>query len=225
MKKIFRFIIILQLTILFISNCNVLNNNVKNGYVIIGAKFPEKSFSIKKIPDTTNIIKLEVNSKDLPNGLFFELTKDKPSIKFQAPEGDTIATANAYDINNKLLAFGFASFYVKPYINNKVEIEMIEVEGQNGNQSSPTPTPTPSTNPNPNVTPTPFNNGGDSNGTTSPIPQSSSSVLISPSSTPSPTTSPETNGNGGVNTSPQQKANVNINVITSTPIPSGITVQ
>lgn len=222
MKKIFRFIIILQLTMLFISNCNSLNNSVKNGYVIIGAKFPEKSFSVKKIPDATNIIKLEINSKDLPNSLFFELTKDKPSVKFPAPEGDTIATANAYDINNKLLAFGFSSFYVKPYINNKVEIELIEVDGQNGNQSSPIP----STITNPNITPTPSNNNGANvNGTASPIPQSSPSVIDSPNSTPSPTTSPETNGNGGVNTSPQQKANVNINVITSTPIPSGITVQ
>jgi hypothetical protein len=221
MRKLFKFIIILQFIVLFISNCNILNNNVKTGYVIIGAKFPEKTFNVKKIPDATNIIKLEINSKGLPNGLFFELTKDKPTVKFPAPEGDTIATANAYDINNKFLAYGFSAFFVKPYINNKVEIEMIEVEGANGNTSSPIP----STIETPNVTPTPSDNGSGIIGTASPIPQNSSSPTVTISPTPTTTPSAENNGGGSGSSSTQPKVNTNINVITSTPIPSGITIQ
>lgn len=221
MRKLFKFIIILQFIVLFISNCNILNNNVKTGYVIIGAKFPEKTFNVKKIPDATNIIKLEINSKGLPNGLFFELTKDTPTVKFPAPEGDTIATANAYDINNKLLAYGFSAFFVKPYINNKVEIEMIEVEGANGNPSSPIP----STIETPNVIPTPSDNGSGVIGTTSPIPQNSSSPTVTISPTPTTSPSTENNGGGSGSSSNQPKVNTNINVITSTPIPSGITIQ
>lgn len=221
MRKLFKFIIILQFIVLFISNCNILNNNVKTGYVIIGAKFPEKTFNVKKIPDATNIIKLEINSKGLPNGLFFELTKDKPTVKFPAPEGDTIATANAYDIDNKLLAYGFSAFFVKPYINNKVEIEMIEVEGANGNPSSPIP----SIIETPNVTPTPSDHGSGVIGTTSPIPQNSSSPTVTISPTPTISPSTENNGGGSGSSSNQPKVNTNINVITSTPIPSGITIQ
>ncbi|MEK7431993.1 MAG: hypothetical protein AABZ74_02585 [Cyanobacteriota bacterium] len=122
MKKILRFILLVQIFI--ISNCNIINNEIKVGYIIIGVKFPEKQFNVKKIPLTTNKIELELSGTYIPNTLKFILTPEIPKLKLITPSGNMNLKVNAFDINNKLLAQTISVFYVKPYIHNIVEMEL-----------------------------------------------------------------------------------------------------
>lgn len=216
MKKVLKFSVFLQslVTLFVLNNCSDITNTQRNtGYITIIAKFSEKQFNIKTIPESTNKIKLILNGNGIRTPMYFDLTKEKPSIRFESPNGDKIISAIAIDDKNTPLAIGITGLYVKEYQNNRVELNLIEfIKNSEGLNPSPTAIPNSSIQPssNPSVS-------------TSPIPSSSTSASPTPLESISP--SPSQHENGGSSSTNAPRVNANINVITSTPIPSGITIQ
>lgn len=218
MKKVLKLSAFLQglVTLFILNNCsNIINTQKNTGYITIIAKFSEKQFNIKTIPESTNKIKLILNGNGITKPMHFDLTKEKPSIRFESPNGDKIISAIAIDDKNTPLAIGLTGFYVKENQNNKVELSLIEFI-KNGEGLNPSPTPIPSSSIQPSSNPS-------VNFSSSPIPSSSPSTSPTPLETISP--SPYENENGGSSSTNSPRVNANINVITSTPIPSGITIQ
>lgn len=213
MKKTIRLILMLLLIILLIGSCNFPTSTNKFGYIIISAKFPQNSFKIKTIPLATTKIGIELSGDGLPKILNFTLTPEKSELTILTYIGKKTILATAYDDSNNILAFGKNSAFLQENTHNKVEIILIE----GATSEYPTGIQTPAITEIP-TTPT---IGGE---ITSSTPIASTKPTEKPIPTINPTASPSSMASSASNTNtyiPEVRANINI--ILSTPIPSGIT--
>lgn len=222
MKKTIRLILILLLIILLIGSCNFSTNTNKFGYIIISAKFPQNGFKVKTIPLNTTKIGLEISGEWLDETLKFTLTPQKPELKLLTFSGNKNIVAIAFDDTNNILGSGKNSVYVHPNTHNKVEITLVEGIAPNGSAiiTSPSPTTTPIINITPTATPNGSGVDNTNNQTANPTTKPTDIVTTEPTSSPSPSNNGLTNNNTSIY---YPEIKTNINIITSTPIPSGIT--
>lgn len=211
----------LLFVLLIASNCvNFGRSDI--GYIVVSAKFPQNGFKIKTIPAKTTKIGLIITGEGVNTPMNFALSPTTSSLTIPAIKGNKNFSATAFDDSGKVLAFGKNSLYVKPDIYNKVEIDL--VEGAIPEDITASSSPSPSSNITASPTQTPSNIVPTDNASGSPanIDPSASPV---PSDSPSPTATPSPSPTSSSNSSTYIPAiNVNVNLVASTPIPSGISL-
>lgn len=212
MKKNLKFIIFLQAIAIFITSCNIIivnPNNKDEGLLVIEVKFIEESFGIKMIPSETEKINIEISGECLKNKIVLTTSYKNPNVCINVAKGMKHISVKAI-YSNRIIAYGENSIFVYPCVKNRVKVNLI-------NTSNCLKNPVPSEINQPSSTSTDI--------TSSPT----SSIITLPSVMPttSPTASPSSSSTGYLKSSSTYYPNMNaqLNVINSTPIPSGVTVQ
>lgn len=106
-------------------SCGV--NNSEYGYLSAKVKFPDKAFSVKAIPESTDFILIQVKGENLDKAITFDLHKESPvRIIENIPKGNKNILIKAYDNKSSLVAFGADNIDIIPGILNKVEVTLKE---------------------------------------------------------------------------------------------------
>lgn len=211
MKKNLKFIIFLQAIAIFITSCNIIivnPNNKDEGLLVIEVKFIEESFGIKMIPSETEKINIEISGECLKNKMVLTTSYKNPNVCINVAKGMKHISVKAI-YSNRIIAYGENSVFVYPCVKNRVKVNLI-------NTSNCLKNPVPIEINQPASTNTDI--------TSSPT----SSIITLPSVIPSTmataTTTPSTDYLKSSSTY-YPNMNTQLNIITSTPIPSGVTVE
>lgn len=252
MKKIFKSLLLLSLCNILVDCTNYTNNN--EGYLNIGIKFPEKGFTVKKVPDATKLIYVQIIDEnpevrpfesDISKPVNFNLTREYSKKLIGVIGGNKNIIAEAINAKNQVIGLARGKIHVIPKIHQSVTLEMFEVEPRPRGGGVPiatnipvTPTPTPSIT-GPGTPVTSFPSSSNTNITVTPTPSSiasSTNTSNNGSSSNSGSSSGSSGGsigggssggnnNGGGGSTSNQPINLNVTIPTPVPTPSGITVQ
>ncbi|MFN8578447.1 MAG: hypothetical protein U0354_16580 [Candidatus Sericytochromatia bacterium] len=107
--------------------------NTKYGYLATKVKFPDNThFSIKFVPEKTQIILVQIKGKGLNTPITFELSRNFTTrIIDTIPVGEKNITAKALDLSSKVLAIGGTTVNIIPNRLNKAELELKEYKEEN----------------------------------------------------------------------------------------------
>ena len=214
---------ILLFVLLLASNCvNFGGSNI--GYIVVAAKFPQNNFKIKNIPAKTTKIVLVISGDGINLSMSFTLTPTTSSLTIPAIKGNKNLSATAFDESGEVLAFGKNKLYVYPDLHNKVEIILIEGVTPDTISDSSSSNPSNNISATPTQTPSSGAAGDNDSGNQNNIDSSASpapSDIPSPTATPIPSSSSNSNSSSTTYT---QVIDVNVNLVASTPIPSGISL-
>lgn len=224
-----------------IYSCSVFNSG--DGYLRLGVAFPQKSFTLKFIPEDTANIRVEVSGEGLSSALSLSLTRNEPSRTVKVPGGKKQVKATAFNQAGKVLATGSNSVDVIVDTNNRVEVTLEPVSVPEPLQSlspapvtdSPLPVVSASAAPLESSSPAPILPSAAPIESSSPVPEQTASAAAtsSPHATGSgslifdsgpalPTDTPSTSptATSSATSNPAGGANARVNVL-----PDDITVQ
>jgi hypothetical protein len=180
MKKNLILTAFLGLNLLGLLNCAPANLGSNNyGYLNASVKFPDKKFSLKTIPESTENILVTISGEGYPQRSALPLfTRENPSLLLlDVPEGQKVISAFARNKGGQVIATGSNTVNVIARKFNTVTVVLSE--------EAVAPTPTPRAVPTPTPTPVASREPGSEGPLGSAVP--SVSITAEPSAIPSST--------------------------------------